>query len=117
MVFCRYEIFKDRLLDPAVLSVIRKDINVKTANMRHGHGVQAQFFSVQCWQQLMKYDRVRIETYDKCLVNDLLNLYKAFREEPESCQWLRLWPGYGKLLMETLEDLVDDCALSPRECH
>ncbi|KAK0211867.1 hypothetical protein IW262DRAFT_1412148 [Armillaria fumosa] len=107
-VFCRYETFKDRLLDPTVLAVISKDINVETANMRYGHGVYAQIYGVECWQELMKYDRVRVETYEKGLVIDLLNLYSALQEEAESCQWLRLWPDYSRLLKETLEDLVDD---------
>ncbi len=56
----------------------------------------------------MVLGRVRVETYEKGLVNDLLDLYKALQEEPESCQWLRLWPDYERLLKKTLEDLVDD---------
>ncbi|PBK89679.1 hypothetical protein ARMGADRAFT_329961 [Armillaria gallica] len=100
--------FKDRLLDPTVLSVISKDINLKTANMHYGHGVHAQISGIQCWRELMKYSRVRVETYEKGLVNHLLDLYKALQEEPESCQWLRLWPDYERLLKKTLEDLVDD---------
>ncbi len=49
--------FKDRLLNPTVLSVVSKDINLKTANMHYGHGVHAQISGIQCWRELMKYSK------------------------------------------------------------
>ncbi|KAK0451380.1 uncharacterized protein EV420DRAFT_1560698 [Desarmillaria tabescens] len=105
-VFCHYEEFQDQLLDPAVLSVISKGIDLKTANMYKGHGVLAQISGVECWQELMKYDWARVAMFEKGVVNHLLDIYRALREEPESCQWLRLWPDYDRLLLETFEKLV-----------
>ncbi len=55
----------------------------------------------------MSKDKARMMLFDEKIVNKLLNVLAAFKDEPESGERLRLYsPGYDGLLEETLSCLV-----------
>ncbi|KAK0495772.1 hypothetical protein EDD18DRAFT_1392900, partial [Armillaria luteobubalina] len=54
-VFCNHERFQKQLLQKDVLETITRDINLETANMYYGHGVEAQVSGIKCLRRLVRY--------------------------------------------------------------
>ncbi len=40
------------------------------------------------------------------ITNELIELLRAYNDEPDSSQWLRGWSDYGDLLEDTLKQLM-----------
>ncbi|PBK66034.1 ARM repeat-containing protein [Armillaria solidipes] len=104
--------FDDLLLKSDVFAILTKDIDWDvTHTFREGHNlrqnIKAQEPGVRCIQKLIAFDKARMMLFDEKIVNKLLNILAAFKDEPESGERLRLYsPKYDGLLEKTLSYLV-----------
>ncbi|PBK89644.1 ARM repeat-containing protein [Armillaria gallica] len=109
---CTPDTFDDLLVKPDVFAILTKDIDWDvTHTFREGHNlrqnVKAQEPGVRCIQKLITIDKARTMLFDEKIVDKLLNILAAFKDEPESGERLRLYsPKYDGLLEETLSFLA-----------
>ncbi|KAK0488040.1 hypothetical protein EDD18DRAFT_1466503 [Armillaria luteobubalina] len=104
--------FADLLLKPNAFAILTNNIDWDVAHTFHeGHNlkknIKAQEPGIRCIQRLITIDGARMMLFDKKIVDNLLNILAAFRDEPESGERLRLYsPKYDVLLVETFSELV-----------
>ncbi|KAK0460335.1 hypothetical protein IW261DRAFT_296061 [Armillaria novae-zelandiae] len=105
--------FVELLLKPNAFAILTKNIDwevTHTFDERHNlrQSVKAQESGVRCIQKLITIDKARMMLFDEKIVDKLLNLLAAFKDEPESVERSRLHcsKGYGRLLLETLSKLA-----------
>ncbi|KAK0433780.1 hypothetical protein EV421DRAFT_1373230 [Armillaria borealis] len=105
-VFASHEIFTQSLLDESVFQVITDGITTDVLKFREGHRVKAQIAGIRCLRELVKFEDARQVILSSEITNELIELLKAYNDEPDSSQWLRGWTDYGNLLEDTLKQLM-----------
>ncbi|KAK0234925.1 hypothetical protein EDD85DRAFT_841085 [Armillaria nabsnona] len=109
---CIPDRFDDLLVKPDVFAILTKDIDWDITHTFHEgynlrQNVKAQEPGVRCIHKLITIDKARMMLFDEKIVDKLLNILAAFKDEPESGERLRLYsPGYDGLLEKTLSYLA-----------